>query len=286
MVIVLAALALASVAAMISTKRKINPPTLGSDFVGTAQAKQSGGVVVPDLQENPSIPIPEGSKTTVAVIASDQIIRTDIVSKQQLNQNALKPKIKTVFNNPRSGGLTPQAGQIKTSANISGSFEFGLSADQLGIIQAQPFTEQEIKDIEALRIRRNSKTSAVRKLKDKPEVVIQKKRAQEAIAKGVFNSASVQNPNFALGLPSTATIDDIELAIRQRQSQDAIHVKIAENQALAEQRITTGNQIIDTIKKSGFNQKQFLLNQGIALRGQDLNAKAIAKLNERFGIVS
>ena len=59
---------------------------LGSDFVGSAQQKESGEVTTPDLQNNPSIPIPEGSQTTVAVIQSDQILRTSIVDKQKLNQ--------------------------------------------------------------------------------------------------------------------------------------------------------------------------------------------------------
>jgi len=281
LVFALALLVLASASAMISTKVRSEAPILGSDLVGTNQQKKSGGVVVPELQENPSIPIPEGSQTTVAVIQSDQIIRTDIASKRKMDLGSQKPQIQTVFFNPNSGGSEAQAGKIKTTANISGSFQFGLTQSQLGAIKAQPFTQQEIEDLEALRQRLARLTPEQRKLKDKPKDVIQKKRAQELIARGIFDSTSVANKNFNLGLPASATASDIALARRQRMERDQILIKIAENKALNEQRVITGNQIIDTINKSSFNQKQFLLSQGIALRGQDLNPIAIAKLAER-----
>ncbi len=281
MVLALALLVLASASAMISTKVRSEAPILGSDLVGTNQQKKSGGVVVPELQENPSIPIPEGSQTTVAVIQSDQILRTDIASKRKMDLGSQKPMIQTVFFNPKSGGSEAQAGKIKTTANISGSFQFGLTQSELGSINAQPFTRQEIEDLESLKQRLRALTPAQRKLKDDPRVTIQKKRAQEVIATGVFNAESTKNVNFALGLRANASASDIALVRRQRLERDAIFIKIAENKALQEQRVTTGNQIIDTIRKSGFNQKQFLLSQGIALRGGNLNAVAIAKLQEK-----
>lgn len=279
MVLGLALLVLASATAMISTKVRSQAPLLGSDFVGDNQKKKSGGVTVPELQENPSIPIPQGSQTTVAVIQSDQILRTDISSKRKMDMGSAKPQIQTVFFNPKSGGSEAQAGKIKTTANISGSFKFGV--DRGAILNTQPFTQQEIEDLEALRQRLAKLTPAQRKLKDKPEVVIQKKRAQEVISRGIFDSTSIANQNFALGLPANATESDIALARRQRLERDEILIKIQENKALQEQRVITGNQIIDTINKSSFNQKQFLLSQGIALRGQDLNPVAIAKLQEK-----
>jgi len=76
---------------------------LGSDFVGQAQKDESGEVVTDSLQSNPSIPIPQGSQTTVATIQASEIIRTDISSKRKLNQNASKPMIRTTFDDKNSG---------------------------------------------------------------------------------------------------------------------------------------------------------------------------------------
>ena len=54
-----------------------------------------------------------------------------------------------------------------------------------------------------------------------------------------------------------------------------------QNKILNQQREKTGRQIQSTIAKSGKNQKDFLKSSGIALRGGNLNAKALARLRER-----
>jgi len=268
----------------------------GSDLVGNNQQAQQGEVTTDSLQQNPSIPIPQGSQTTVAVIQSDQILRTDIRSKQKLNQNVTKPMIKTSFFNPKEGGSEPQAGVLLTSNNSLKNSVLGLNLNQVKELRAQPFTQQELRDIQALTTRFNSKSTASQRVSDSPTEIIFKKREQEAIARQVIGGSNFvtskggttaggfvipdktglfQNPNFQLGGKSVAEFN------KDQEQKALINKKLAENRALQEQREVTGNQILSTIQKSGMNQKQFLLNSGIALRGQDLNAKAIAKLREK-----
>jgi len=269
---------------------------LGSDLAGENQQDKSGEVVTDSLQNNPSIPIPQGSLSTVAVIQSSQILRTDIRSKQKTNQNVSKPQIKTAFNNPNEGGLEPQAGVLLTSNNSLRNTVLGLNASEIKTIRSQPFTKQEQADILALTTRFNLKSSASQKVSDSPQEIIFKKREQEAIAQKILGGSNfvtsggavtrggtIISPvtslfgktNFALGGKTIAEFNE------QQQQKAIIDKKIEQNKVLQEQRETTGNQILSTIEKSGFNQKQFLLQSGIALRGGDLNAKAIARLRER-----
>jgi len=269
---------------------------LGSDLSGENQQSKSGEVTTDSLQNNPSIPIPQGSQNTVAVIQSSQILRTDIRSKQKTNQTASKPQIKTVFNNPNEGGSEPQAGVLLTSNNSLKNTVLGLNAVETRAIRAQPFTKQEQADIQALTTRFNRKSSASQKVSDSPTEIIFKKREQEAIAQKILGGSnfvtsggavtrggSVISPvtslfgkaNFALGGKTIAEFNE------QQAQKLIIDKKIEQNKVLQAQRETTGNQILSTIEKSGMNQKQFLLSAGIALRGGDLNAKAIARLRER-----
>lgn len=268
----------------------------GSDLVGENQQAQQGEVTTDRDQANPSIPIPQGSQNTVAVIQSAEILRTDIRSKQKLNQDVSKPMIKTTFFNPKEGGSEPQAGVLLTSNNSLRNTVLGLNTGAVKELRSQPFTKQELIDIQNLTTRFNSKSSASQRVSDSPTEIIFKKREQEAIAKQILGGSNFiisrgattrggsiiadkgglfGKTNFALG---GKTLDEFNL---QQAEKALITRKQEENRALAEQRESTGNQILSTIQKSGFNQKQFLLNSGIALRGQDLNAKAIAKLRER-----
>ena len=270
---------------------------LGSDFSGKRQQEKSGQVTVDSLQQNPSIPIPQGSQTTVATIQASEIIRTDVSSKRKFNVGSERPMIKTTFFNPKEGGSEPQAGIIKTSANISGQFKFGtLTTDQVGQIRSQPFTEQELEDIKNLTTRFAGKSISAQRVSDSPEEIVLRKREQEFISRQILGgsnfvfSGGVQTrsgatieqkgglfgkANFALG---GVTPEQFEI---QQQEKLRLNKKLQENRVLREQRETTGRQILSTIAKSGMNQKQFLLTQGIALRGQNLNPLAIAKLRER-----
>lgn len=268
---------------------------LGSDFSGKQQKDLSGQVTTDSLQKNPSIPIPQGSQTTVATIQGAQILRTNVADKRKFDQSGSKPTIRTSFSNPNEGGSEPQQGVIPLSnnplaVNSSARGVVGLNAQEIGKIRAQPFTEQETQDIESLRLRFKGKSIGAQRVSDSPEEIIFKKREQNAIARktvesqgGVFVMQGGQqklnaNPNFDLGLPSNATQAEINQAIRGRQEQQLIKMKIEQNKILATQQEKTGEQILQTIAKSGMNQKQFLLNKGIALRGGNLNARALAKL--------
>ncbi len=271
---------------------------LGSDLVGRNQQKASGEVVVDNLQSSASIPIPQGSQNTVNTILSSRIIREPIVSKQKLNQNASKPKIKTAFFDTKSGGIGGQIGQTVTS-NSSDGIGFGLKQNEVDNIRKQPFTQQEKEDIVALQNRLNRKDPSVQKLKDSPQEVIFKKREQDAIARkrvqlqtgGQFIFSGGQRTasgavieqkgglfgktNFALGGKTPAEF--------QAQQKDKVlqQAKIAQNALLNEQREKSGQMILSTITKSSMNQKEFLRGQGINLQGGNLNAKALARLQER-----
>ena len=268
----------------------------GSDLVGENQQAQSGQVTTDNLQSNPSIPIPQGSQTTVATVQSSQILRTDIRSKQKLNSSVSKPMIKTTFFNPKEGGLDPQAGILVSTNSSLKNTVLGLNQKQIGELRSQPFTKQEQQDIINLTERFNRKSTSSQKVSDSPQEIIFKKREQDAIARQVLGGSNFitsggssealkfgvtqkgglfGKKNFAFGGVSE------DVFLQQRADRALIFKKLEENRALNEQREVTGNQIISTINKSGMNQKQFLLSAGIALRGQDLNPRAIAKLREK-----
>lgn len=298
-------IALAVVGGIIVALSKFGSPlsafgVLGSDLVGGEQKSKQGEVTVDNLQDNPAIPTKQGSQTTIATIVGSEIIRTDVTSKRKFNQGSAKPMIKTTFFDPKSGGSRPQIGTTKTtnvSANFSNGAQFGtLTTEQVGAIRAQPFTDQELLDIASLTTRLQGKSDAVRKLKDTPQEVIFKKREQEALAKQVLGGSNYVysggitttggsliekkgglfgKENFALGGMTP------QQHAENRKMKDMEFAKIAQNKILNDQREITGQQIISTIQKSGLNQKQFLRGTGINLQGGDLNARAIAKLQER-----
>jgi len=270
---------------------------LGSDLVGSNQQDASGEVVVDNLQSNASIPIPQGSQTTVNTILSSRIIREPIVSKQKLNANANKPKIKTSFFDTKSGGIGGQIGQTVTTNSSDGS-GFTLRQSEVDNIRKQPFTVQEKADIVNLQNRLNRKDPAVQKLKDSPEEVIFKKREQEAIARknlvasgGKFQFSGGQRTrlgnlidvkgglfgkaNFALGGKTPAQFQ------KQQEEKETQQAKIQQNKILQEQRQKSGTAILSTIAKSSLNQKEFLQARGINLNTGNLNAKALARLAEK-----
>jgi len=168
---------------------------IGSDLVGFGQQEASGEVVVDNLQSSASIPIPQGSQNTVNTVLSAKIIREPIVSKQKLNQNIFKPKIKTTFTETKSGGLMGQIGQTVTT-NSSAGKGFTLRQSEVDNIRKQPFTDQEKKDIIALQNRLNRKDPSIQKLKDSPQEVIFKKREQEAIARKTIGVGKFVSQNL------------------------------------------------------------------------------------------
>jgi len=286
--------------AFVNQGEQVDPENdqLGSDFSGQQQAFESGNNTLDDLQTNKSIPIKQGSQTTVNTIQEAQIIRTDVRNKQKMNQGSAKPKIRVAFDNPKEGGSQPQAGVIRTTANtnFSNGAQFGkLTQAQVGKLRAQPLTLQEQQDLMALQARINRKSPDIAKLKDSPLETIFKKREQALIAErfvnivtsfgGTTRSGFVipdkrgveLNPDFVLGGKS------LEEFNRDQAEKEGIRKKVLENAILRRQERETGQTILSTINKSGMNQRQFLLGRGINLNTGDLSARALAKL-QRGGL--
>jgi len=271
---------------------------LGSDLVGQGQDDASGEVVVDNLQSSAQIPIPQGSLNTVNTILASKIIREPIVSKQKLNQNASKPKIKTTFSDTKSGGLMGQIGFTVTT-NSSAGKGFGLKQNEVDNIRKQPFTTQEKADIVALQNRLNRKDPAIQKLKDSPEEVIFKKREQEAIAvkqiqstggKFVFSGGSVESLKFGVeqkgGLfgKSNFAFGGVteKVFLQQRADKAEQFAKQKQNKEMAIEQEKSGQIIQSTIAKSGLSQKQFLQDRGFNLNTSNLSARALGKLLGRI----
>ena len=273
---------------------------------------KKGDLTVPTLQSGKgTIPISAGSRKTVSDVEAQDILRTAVTTKRKFDPSADKPKIKTVFNNPRAGGvLQSQVGQI-VGANLSiakqvefGKGQFGLNALEITQIRGAKFTEQEKQDIANLRIRFDRKSVSAQKVSDQPEEIILKKREQEAIAKKVLQSkfgagafTTVKEvftpagfsltggkptqeklfakPNFIFGGFSESEF------LKQRAEKADEFARLQENKRLAEQQIATGRAISSMIVSTGLTQKEFLLTRGIALRGSALNERALAKLQAR-----
>ncbi len=272
---------------------------------------EKGDLTVPTLQSGKgTIPVSSGSRRTVSNIENQDVLRTSIRAKQKFNPEADKPKIQTVFNNPKQGGvLAGQVGQI-VGANLSSEFKFGqatqfvLNPLEIQNIRGAKFTEQEKQDIANLRIRFDRKSVSAQKVSDQPEEIILKKREQEAISKKVLQSkfgagafTTVKEvftpsgfsltggkptqeklfakPNFIFGGVSEAEF------LRQRAEKANEFARLQENKRLAEQQIETGRAISSMIVSTGLTQKEFLLTRGIALRGSALNERALAKLQAR-----
>jgi len=273
---------------------------------------KKGELTVPLLQSGKgTVPISAGSRKTVTDVEEQDVLRTTITSKRKFDPSADKPKIQTVFNNPKQGGvLAGQVGQI-VGANVSlaknidfGQGQFGLNPLEITSIRTAKFTEQEIQDIANLRIRFDRKSVSAQKVSDQPEEIILKKREQEAIAKKVLQSkfgagafTTVKEvftpsgfsltggkptqeklfakPNFIFGGVSEGEF------LRQRAEKADEFARLQENKRLAEQQIATGKAISSMIVSTGLTQKEFLLTRGIALRGSALNERALAKLQAR-----
>ncbi len=280
-----------------------------ADSVVSNEDREKGTSVIPTLQTGEgSVPIASGSQRTVNDIEVQTILRTNVADKRKFAPLGEQPPIQTVFNNPKEGGvLATQRGQI-VGANLSiqsgqqfGTAQFGLNQEEISEIRSQDFTDQEKQDIANLTTRFNRKSASAQRVSDSPEEIVFKKREQEAIAKKVLISqggsftfsggvrtrgghlietkgGAFGSSNFALGGKTRE-----EFAEQQRQA-GLIDAKKRENEILRTQRIESGEQLVQTIKKSGLNQKQFFQERGIALRGSgNLSALALGKILGRTG---
>jgi len=169
----------------------INKVRAFAETIPTTTDKKLGTTVVPTLQSGSgTVPIASGSSRTVNSLVTTEVLRTSIAQKRKFSPSADKEPIKTIFNNPKEGGvLDSQIGQI-VGSNTSiekttkfGQGKFGLSEQEITAIRSKEFTDQEKQDIANLTLRFNRKTISAQKVSDQPEEIIFKKREQEALAK-------------------------------------------------------------------------------------------------------
>lgn len=275
----------------------------------TTTEKEMGTLVGDTLQSGEgTVPISAGSRRTVGDLEQDDILRVDISTKRKFAPFAEQPPIKVFFDNPREGGvLASQKGTI-VGANLSldkttkfGTGKFGLTQVEISQVRSQEFTDQERQDIANLTTRFQRKSVSAQKVSDSPEEIIFKKREQEAIAKkvleanvgvGSFTLAGgvtaerfglvkrtqeklFAKPNFIFGGVSE------KVFLQQRKEKAEEFARIQEVQRLQQERTEKGAVILRGISASGQTQREFLLGRGIALRGSNLNARALARLQER-----
>jgi len=274
--------------------------------------KKFGTAVIPTIESGEgTVPIASGSQRTVSNINDQDILRTSVADKRKFSPQADKEPIKTFFNNPIQGGnLDTQTGQI-VGSNISienttkfGQGKFGLTQQEITTIRNKDFTDQERQDIANLTLRFNRKSVSAQQVSDSPTEIIFKKREQEELAKKVikdqlgagsfttveevFTPAGFSltggkptqqklfaKPNFIFGGVSK------EEFFRQRKEKMEETSRIQEVNRLQAERTERGDVILRGISASGTTQREFLLSRGIALRGSELNARALARLQER-----
>jgi len=274
--------------------------------------KKKGTIVSPTLQSGAgTVPIASGSQRTVADISQKEIIRITVAQKRKFNPQADKEPIRTVFNNPKEGGVLDSQIGVIVGANTSlgkttsfGQGRLGLSQSEVDLIRNKEFTDQERQDIANLTLRFNRKSISAQRVSDAPEEIIFKKREQEAIAKklirnqlgaGSFTTVEQRftpsgvsltggkptmeklfaKPNFIFG----GVTEEVFLQQRREKLEEAS--RIQEVSRLQRERSERGDVILRGISASGQTQREFLLSRGIALRGSALNARALAKLQER-----
>jgi len=280
-----------------------------AESVTSDEDRKKGTTVIPTRQTGKgSIPIASGSQRTVDSIEVETILRSNVADKRKFSPMAEKPPIKVIFDNPRAGGnLDTQTGQI-VGANLSvqkgqefGTGQFGLNQKEVSEIRSRDFTDQEKQDIANLQLRFDRKTVSAQKVSDAPEEIIFKKREQEQIARNrlvasraqggfganfTFSKGAVTRGGFVIsgkgGLFGSADFalggKSLEEFNADQQAKALVEVKQAENAILRQQRIESGEQVIQTIAKSGLNQKEFLRQAGFNLQGSDLSALALGKI--------
>jgi len=278
--------------------------------VPTTEEKDTGTLVVPTLQSGSgTVPISAGSRRTVENIEVQGIIRTSVADKRKFNPQQEKPPIQVIFTNTKQGGvLSSNTGQI-VGANVTGSFgfgdatktTFGLNALEIQQIRERALTEQEIQDIDKLKIRFQRKSVSAQRVSDSPEEIVFKKREQDAISRKVIESRfgagsfviqggkvaerfglvrSTQSklfakPNFIFGGVSE------EVFLKQRAQKRDQFNRLKENRRKAEEETARGKVITAQLIETGQSQREFLLTRGIALRGGVLNERALGKLQAR-----
>lgn len=283
-----------------------------AESIPTTTDMKTGTSVIPTIESGEgTVPIASGSQRTVNDIEVQTVVRTNVVNKHKFSPFAEQPPIQTIFNNPKQGGnLSQQRGTI-VGTNLSltktsqfGTGKFGLSEQEITTIRSQDFTDQERQDIANLTLRFNRKTVSAQKVSDSPEEIIFKKREQEALAKrlleanlGVGSFTTVPEtftpagfsltggkptqaklfakPNFIFGGVSE------EVFLEQRREKAEEFARIQENARLQQERQRRGEVIEIGIAQSGETQREFLLSRGIKLTGSALNAKALARLQEK-----
>lgn len=169
--------------------------------------------------------------------------------------------------------------QAQQLSNVSTGRSVILTREQIASIASQPFSKQELADAKALEERRVSAKDKALKLSGVDTVILKRLEAERARI-GVFDSASVQNPNFNIGAPSDATPEQIKIAIQ--------NINFSQQKALNQQRAeisreantNVGARINQDLAQAGVSQADFLKLKGINLQGSNLNARALGRLQE------
>lgn len=252
----------------------------GVQFVSNLLPKfgsKDGGsqIAIPTSQGGGKIgsEIPEGSTGAVNTIKNSSVIQTNITNKS--NAALTRGKATDLVINQTD----LLRGSLQT--NLSTGAVTPLTQQEFEATISRPLTAQELSDIEALNARRARKGSK-QGLKASGATVVAQKRIQEALAvKNVFDSRTVQNTNFDLGLPSNATQADRQRAIAAQAERRAQLQKQQANAVLQAQRQQVGSELIKQTGSTAEQQKIVLLNSGINLTGGALNEKALARLREQ-----
>lgn len=153
----------------------------------------------------------------------------------------------------------------------------------------------ELRDIERLDARRNKSKGTLKFKKKRSGLnVVALKRLEEQRASrtsGLVFSSRIRgkqgraklfaNPNFDLGLSSSATQKDRDFMIAQRNAHRGQQAKARANRIRQQQRERTGASIRSNLGINRLNQKRKLRKLGIALHGGNLSNKTLAILRAR-----
>lgn len=222
----------------------------------------------------------EGSEQTAIKNSVDQQLLISTIAQKR----KFKPTITSVPGKEGISGIR-KVQQFAVSANLSGGIKGGLTTQQVNDIRAKPFTEQELEDIKKLNARRGKSFGTAKfSLKDSGEEVVFQKRQQEAISKSnltsrfgsgaFFKGKLFANPKF--GAPSSDP-RNLSAAEREEVRQNKIR-----NARVRIERNVRGQRIQANLDVTGVTQSQAALARGGILRGGNtLNARALAKLQEK-----
>jgi len=155
-----------------------------------------------------------------------------------------------------------------------------LSESDIARVVSKQLSRRDVADISALDRRKSESATGFLKLSGTDTILLKRLEAERARL-GVFDSASVQNPNFNLGLPSNASKADIELAIRQQNENKIRQSEIERQRIIKNTNIAVGQAIIDATGANTLAKQKQIFGGTLNISGDSvLNAKTIGRLQE------